>query len=66
MKKVLFAAAAIMMVCAFTSCKKVCTCTEESIGWEEKVETDSEYRSCQAIEDALNEAGAGLLDIKCK
>lgn len=55
MKKVLFLAAVLVAACTFTSCKKKCTCTEKNTGYEQKIETDSQYKTCGAIEDLLNE-----------
>lgn len=60
MKKVLFFAAAIVACCAFTSCKKTCTCTESITGYSQKIETDSQYRTCQDIEDLFDVTAAGL------
>lgn len=58
MKKVLFLAAVLVAACTFTSCKKKCTCTEKTTGVEQKIETDSKYTTCGAIEDLLDETAA--------
>lgn len=55
MKKVLFVAVAVVAALSFSSCKKSCTCTEKNSGYSQKIETDSEYKTCSAIEDLMNE-----------
>lgn len=68
MKKVFFAAFAVVMLCGtFTSCKKECMCTEESVtGLSKKVETSQEYPTCKDVETFLEGASLGLVDYTCK
>lgn len=66
MKKVLFLAVAFVAAISFSSCKKTCTCTNNQTGVSEKVKTDSEYKKCADIEDALNTAGQGYYTFTCK
>lgn len=58
MKKVLFVAVAMVATCAFTSCKKDCTCTEQGSGVSEKISTNSAYPTCKDIERTFVEVGA--------
>lgn len=58
MKKVLFAAVALMAVCAFNSCQKECTCTESGTGVSEKIKTNSAYPTCKDIEGTFVAVGA--------
>lgn len=54
MKKVLFFAVAVVACCTFNSCKKTCTCTENSTGYSRDIDTDSEYKTCKDIKNLLN------------
>lgn len=66
MKKVLFVAVAMVAAMSFVSCKKSCTCTEKNTGLEKKIDTDSQYTTCGAIEDLFNETAKqqGVGDIQ--
>ena len=67
MKKVLFLAAALVVAFAFTSCKKNCTCTEKNTNYSQKIKTDSEFKTCEDIEDYMNDLAEGLgQDWNCK
>jgi len=70
MKKVVLVAAVIVAALACTSCKKTCTCTEATTKSQSKIDTDSKYKTCAAIEDLLNEeaaaVGADWQDWSCK
>ncbi|MBR2165667.1 MAG: hypothetical protein IKP02_00300 [Paludibacteraceae bacterium] len=55
MKKVLFVAVALVAAFAFSSCKKTCTCTEATTGVSKKMETDSKYSTCKAIQDLFED-----------
>ena len=66
MKKVLFVAVAMVAAISFSSCKKTCTCTNSSTGQSEKVKTDKDFKTCEDIEDALNEVSYGLVKWSCK
>ena len=68
MKKVLFIAVAAIATLAFSSCKKVCTCTEKVTGVEETFDLSEQdlYDNCGDLEDAMNDMGMGLVDFKCK
>jgi len=59
MKKVLFFAVAIVACCAFNSCKKTCTCTEKKTGVSQKIDTDSQYRTCSDIQSLFKSTAAG-------
>lgn len=58
MKKVLFAAVAVMALCAFNSCKKECTCTEKGTGYSQKISTNTAYPTCKDIEKTFEDVGA--------
>lgn len=60
MKKVMLFAAVLVAACAMTSCKKTCTCTEKGTGYSQKIDTDSQYKTCQDIEDLFKTTAAGL------
>lgn len=55
MKKVLFVAVACAAIFGMSSCKKTCTCTEKYTGVTQKIDTDSQYKTCAAIEDLFAE-----------
>lgn len=60
MKKVLFFAAVVVACCTLSSCKKSCTCTEKNTGYSQVIETDSQYKTCQDIQDLFKTTAKGL------
>lgn len=58
MKKVLFAAVALMAVCTFNSCVKDCNCTEANSGYSQKISTSTAAPTCKDIEKTFVDVGA--------
>ena len=66
MKKVLLVAVVFVAALACTSCKKTCTCTEKYTNTVSKIDTDSKYKTCQAIEDLFDETAPSSQSWSCK
>jgi hypothetical protein len=70
MKKLFFVAAVAIAALSLSSCKKTCKCTEAETGVEQKIKTDSQYKTCSDIEDLLESTaksqGASWQKWSCK